>query len=287
MQVEGICVMNRGIFPCFWRAPTDNDIGGNVESYLSKWKAAFLDDLFFLTESCSILNQTGHLIGVSVVYLGVPKAEKTSHSKELNVLLRVVITYTFYGSGDIVMGCNVRPNIDLPTLPRVGVEFHLDKSMDRVKWYGKGPFECYPDRKAAATVAIYEKTVCEMHVPYIVPGECGGRADVRWVTFQNQEDVGIYAAIYGSSPPMQMSASFYSTAELDQATHNQELVEGDGIGVLSSSPLQVHLDHKHMGLGGDDSRSPCVHDEYLVRPMPYLFSMRLHPITAATSEHAI
>ncbi|GMH29205.1 hypothetical protein Nepgr_031048 [Nepenthes gracilis] len=120
-QVEGICVMNRGIFPCFWRVPTDNDKGGNAESYLSQWKAAFLDDLFFLTESCSILNQTGHLIEVSVVYLGVPKAEKTSHSKELNVLLRVVITYTFYGSGDIVMECNVRPNIDLPTLPRVGV----------------------------------------------------------------------------------------------------------------------------------------------------------------------
>ena len=30
--------------------------------------------------------------------------------------------------------------------------------------------------------------------------------------------------------------------------------------------LQVHLDHKHMGLGGDDSWSPCVHEQYLVPP---------------------
>ncbi|GAB4852088.1 hypothetical protein Ancab_016278 [Ancistrocladus abbreviatus] len=276
-KVQGIHVMNRGIFPCFWRAPTDNDKGGNAESYLSKWKAAFLDDIFFLTKSCTIRKRTDHLVEVEVVYLGVPQAEKSSHEKESDALFKVDITYLIYGSGDIVMECIVKPRYDLPPLPRVGVEFHLDKSMDQVKWYGKGPFECYPDRKAAAHIGTYEKTVREMHVPYIVPGECGGRADVRWVTLQNTEGVGIYASIYGGSPPMQMSASVYSTAELDRATHDEELVESDDV--------EVHLDHKHMGLGGDDSWSPSVHDEYLVRAENYSFSIRLCPVTAATSGH--
>jgi beta-galactosidase len=45
----------------------------------------------------------------------------------------------------------------------------------------------------------------------------------------------------------------------------------------------VHLDHKHMGVGGDDSWSPCVHDNYLVPAVPYSYSIRLCPITAATS----
>lgn len=47
--------------------------------------------------------------------------------------------------------------------------------------------------------------------------------------------------------------------------------------------LQVHLDHKHMGVGGDDSWSPCVHDKYLIPAVPYSFAMRLSPITGATS----
>lgn len=47
--------------------------------------------------------------------------------------------------------------------------------------------------------------------------------------------------------------------------------------------VQVHLDHKHMGIGGDDSWTPCVHDKYLIPPEPYSFSLRLCPITAASS----
>jgi len=57
---------------------------------------------------------------------------------------------------------------------------------------------------------------------------------------------------------MQMSTSYYGTTELDRATHVHKLVKGDDI--------EVHLDHKHMGLGGDDSWSPCVHEQYLVPP---------------------
>lgn len=42
-----------------------------------------------------------------------------------------------------------------------------------------------------------------------------------------------------------------------------------------------------MGIGGDDSWSPCVHDKYLVRAVDYSFSVRLSPVTAATSGHSI
>lgn len=174
---------------------------------------------------------------IAVVFLGVGSDEQQadfSDSEKSNVLIQVDMTYTIYGSGDVIVDCNVQPSPDLPPLPRVGVEFRLDKSIDRVRWYGRGPFECYPDRKAAAHVGVYEQNVSEMHVPYIVPGESSGRTDVRWVTFANKDGVGIYASIYGSSPPMQMSASYYSTAELDRAVHNEDLVEGDDIEVVIS-----------------------------------------------------
>lgn len=174
---------------------------------------------------------------IAVVFLGLENDEQQasfSDSEKSNVLIQVDMTYTIYGSGDVIVDCNVQPSPNLPPLPRVGVEFHLDKSVDQVRWYGRGPFECYPDRKAAAHVGVYEKNVSEMHVPYIVPGESSGRADVRWVTFENKDGVGIYASIYRGSPPMQMSASYYSTEELDRAVHNEDLVEGDDIEVVIS-----------------------------------------------------
>ncbi|XP_061995531.1 uncharacterized protein LOC133713503 isoform X2 [Rosa rugosa] len=278
-KVEGVPLMTKGIFPCFWRAPTDNDKGGGASSYSSKWQAAHIDNLHYVTKSCSVQNMTDHLVKVAVVFLGVPNSGDGSGVEDTNALIEIDVIYTIYGSGDVVVECNVRPSSNLPPLPRVGVEFHLEKSIDQIKWYGRGPFECYPDRKAAAHVGVYEQKVSDLHVPYIVPGECSGRADVRWVTFQNKDGLGIYASIYGSSPPMQINASYYTTAELDRATHNEDLIRGDDI--------EVHLDHKHMGLAGDDSWSPCVHDKYLIPPVPSSFSVRLSPITAATSGHDI
>ncbi|KAJ4720300.1 Beta-galactosidase [Melia azedarach] len=274
-KVNGVPVMRKGILPCFWRAPTDNDKGGGESSYYSLWKAAHIDSLAFLTKSCSIQSITDHHVKIQVVY----EAGSFSDLEKLNALFEIDMVYTIYGSGNVVVECSVKPNNDLPPLPRIGVEFHLEESMDKIKWYGRGPFECYPDRKAAAHVGVYEQTVGDMHVPYIVPGECAGRTDVRWVTFQNEEGVGIYASTYGSSAPMQLNASYYTTTELDHATHNEQLRKGDTI--------EVHLDHKHMGLGGDDSWTPCTHEKYLVPAVPYSFSVRLFPMTAATSGNDI
>ncbi|KAK8977634.1 hypothetical protein V6N11_013418 [Hibiscus sabdariffa] len=275
-KVEGVPILKNGVFPCFWRAPTDNDKGGGPSSYYSKWKAAHFDEIDFLAESCSIQNRTDNLVKLAVAYIGLIKGENgTSNELKKEALFEVDMLYTIHSSGDIIIESNVKPNFNLPPLPRVGVEFHLEKSVDQVKWYGRGPFECYPDRKAAAHVGIYEQSVEDMHVPYIVPGESGGRADVRWVTFQNKDGLGMYASTFGRSPPMQLNASYYSTVELDRAMRNEELIKGDNI--------EVHLDHKHMGIGGDDSWTPCVHEKYLVPAVPYSFSIRLCPITAATS----
>lgn len=223
--------MNKGILPCFWRAPIDNDKGGGADSYLSKWKAAGIDSLHFITESCSVQNITANMVKVLAVFHGVTKGEDKS-----KVLFTTNMTYTIYASGDVIVKCDVKPNSDLSPLPRVGIEMNLEKSLDQVSWYGRGPFECYPDRKAAAQVAVYEKKLNDLHVPYIVPGECGGRTDVRWATFLNKNGFGIYASKYGTSPPMQMSASYYSTSELDRATHNEDLIKGDSIEVFMIQP---------------------------------------------------
>ncbi|PKA53701.1 beta-galactosidase [Apostasia shenzhenica] len=271
-HIEGFSLIEKGVMPCFWRAPTDNDKGGGSESYVAKWRAALLNDMLFQVNHCSIVKQADDVLHVTASFYGVPSTNRGT------ILFRIDANYWIHASGDLIIDYTVIPSDDLPPLPRVGIEFHLDKSFDRVKWYGKGPFECYPDRKEAAHVGLYEANVADLHVPYIVPGECSGRADIRWVAFQNTDRFGLFASAYGTSPPMQMSASFYGTVELDRASHNEDLVRGNDI--------EVHLDHKHMGLGGDDSWSPCVHKKYLVPPVPYSFSIRFSTVFPSKSaEH--
>ncbi|ERM97563.1 hypothetical protein AMTR_s00200p00040020 [Amborella trichopoda] len=132
---------------------------------------------------------TNHVAEIVVVHKVIPKDQSfvpNSDRFENNafhnsmVVFKADVTYLIYATGDLVVKYNVYPHSDLPTLPRIGVEFHIDKSLDQIKWYGRGPVECYPDRKEDAQVGIYELNVENMHVPYIVPGECAGLVDVRW-----------------------------------------------------------------------------------------------------------
>ncbi|MFM8852485.1 MAG: hypothetical protein ACKOGL_04730, partial [Acidimicrobiaceae bacterium] len=38
----------------------------------------------------------------------------------------------------------------LDDLPRVGVRFSLQDGFDIIRWFGRGPFEYYPDRKSGS-----------------------------------------------------------------------------------------------------------------------------------------
>lgn len=221
--------MSKGIFPCFWRAPTDNDKGGFcTKPYASQWREASFDNVSFYSSQFSVKESPDNTVELSTVYYGfpgnVPKPDDAALF-QVNMLCRI------YESGDVVLEYEVNPKADLPPLPRVGVVFNAERSLSHVTWYGRGPFECYPDRKAAAHVGVYESSVEDLHVPYIVPGECGGRADVRWVALRNADGLGLYASVHGDSPPMQMSASYYGTAELDRATHAHKLAKGDDVEV--------------------------------------------------------
>jgi beta-galactosidase len=126
---------------------------------------------------------------------------------------------------------HVKPNSKLPQLPRIGVKFNMDKSCNNVSWDGRGPFECYPDRKDAAFVGVYNDTVDKLHVPYIVPGECGGRTDVRWAGIVNDKKVGLFAML-DNQDLMQLNVSSFTTEQLHKATHNHKLKDADQLEVL-------------------------------------------------------
>lgn len=166
-----------------------------------------------------------------------------------------------------------------PSLPRVGVVFGVPENFQRVEWYGRGPHECYPDRKSCALVRQHGvDCISHLHVPYIFPGENGGRCDTRWLSLvDKQTSRGLGVASFGKKT-FQFSASPYSVSMLDKSNHNHELIP--------DPYTHVHIDVEHMGVGGDDSWSPSVHQEFLVPPNQYSLSLLFCPLHGSNASES-
>lgn len=66
----------------------------------------------------------------------------------------------------------------------------------------------------------------------------------------------------GFQPKFHLSALLHSQQELHRATHTHELEERrDGEGII-----HCNIDSHLMGIGGDVGWSPCVYDDYLLKP---------------------
>jgi beta-galactosidase len=88
-------------------------------------------------------------------------------------------TYLVKGDGTIKVDNQIK-FIGLPiNLAKIGVRMLLDKKLDQMTFFGRGPFENYSDRKSAAEVGIYEIGVNEQY-EYEKPMERGNHEEVRW-----------------------------------------------------------------------------------------------------------
>ncbi|CAI5999390.1 unnamed protein product [Closterium sp. NIES-65] len=101
---------------------------------------------------------------------------------DVDCWVRLKSEWQIHGSGQVVVKFWVDPSPALPPLPRVGMRFRAAKKLSNAVWSGRGPHECYPDRKQSAHVALHYLPVNSLHVPYIAPGENGARVDTRWFT---------------------------------------------------------------------------------------------------------
>lgn len=127
----------------------------------------------------------------------------------------------------------------LEDLPRVGVRFELPAGYDRIRWFGDGPHECYPDRRASAITAIWESAPDEL--PYLVPQEFGLRTNCRWMEFFSSLNDGRVIRVAALGGTLHMSAIHHTPQDLHSACEVGDLVRRDR--------LTVHLDVAHRGLG--------------------------------------
>jgi beta-galactosidase len=176
-------------------------------------------------------------------------------------------SYTFRTDGSIVFAMDLNLSDGFPPLARVGMQFSMPASYDYIKWYGRGPFESYQDRKESAHVGLWSGAVSDQYFPYVMHQENGNKSDVRWIKITDDAATGLKIT---GTPLMEVNVQDYSQQALYLAKPSKKLFRGD--------KTYVNIDLKQMGLGGDDSWSPRVHEEYQLKEKSYRFGFVINPL---------
>ncbi len=155
---------------------------------------------------------------------------------------------------------------ELRDLPRVGVVLTLAPGLERLEWFGRGPWENYADRQASAVVGRYASTVTGQYVPYIAPQEHGHRGDVRWLTLTGEDGHGIKVS---GRPLIGFSASHFTAADLTAARHTVDLEP--------RAEVILNLDHAQRGLG-TASCGPDTDPRYRLNEPAYRFAYVIEPV---------
>lgn len=296
---HGKNILQSAIVPNFTRASTDNDNGG-LEMAL---KALFpFIDLSGLLGRIKGFGHFSHAsnwrwFGVSqddppVVACTQSRVSQSEDQVDLVLLCSVVcrvrrvaifklgIHCSIHSDGQVRIENHVVPQKalrGLPSLPRVGMRFSLDREMHDVQYYGRGPDENYPDRKSGSHFGVFDTTAARMgYSQYIVPGESGSRSDCQWAAFRSRDGSGVCATMEKNGQarhPFSFSALLDSPEELHSASHMMpKRQNGD-------RPVHVNIDYRLMGLGGDNSWQPVVYPEFLVPPKSFFqYSLLLTPL---------
>jgi beta-galactosidase len=221
----------------FWRAPTDNDFGVNLQSYSNIWRTAGRN-----TSLANLEVQDNKVIAIV-------------NLKDVNSTMRYEYSMNTEGDFTVEATFTAGPG-ELPELPRVGMIFALNANYSNFQWYGRGPFENYPDRNTASLMGIHTSTVAEQYVPYTRPQENGLKTDLRWFTLTDDEGRGI--RIEGLQP-MHVSALNNYPEDFDPGLTKKQQHPSD---IVPRNEVVVSLDVVHRGLGGDNSWGAQPHREY-------------------------
>ncbi|MET8682972.1 glycoside hydrolase family 2 TIM barrel-domain containing protein [Streptomyces sp. NPDC004732] len=224
-----------------WRAPTDNDNGmpwRPEPSVAARWRALGLHRMQHRVDAVEPTDE-----GLTVRTRVAPAAS--------DLALRTEYHWASNGSR-LLLRMSVTPEGDWTVpLPRLGIRFGLPGAAGRVRWFGGGPGEAYPDTAAASLIGVWESDVDALQTPYVRPQENGARAAVRWA------EVGGLRVESDGAPAF--TARRWTTEQLDAARHRTDLTPGDTV--------WVNLDIDRHGIG-TQSCGPGVLPQYELRATP-------------------
>jgi beta-galactosidase len=242
------------LLPHFTRPLTDNDKRGwKADKKLKPW---FDNDLKLVNISAT--NKAKGIVSITSQYSLI-------HDSAV-----VKVEYTINGKGIIHVQYSLDPKPGLPNIPKVGMQIGIEKSYDRIEWYGRGPLENYIDRRYGSDVGIYQKSITDFMEPYVVPQENGNRTDVRWMRLTNPATKNGLMIVADSL--LSMSAWPYTEENIQLARHTNKLTD--------AGYITLNIDLIQMGVGGNDSWSDVAAplEKYQIEAKLYRYGFSLYPM---------
>ena len=180
----------------------------------------------------------------------------------------VKVTYTTLNHQSILVEVDYSPSShDRPVIPKFGMRMRLPADFTQIRYYGRGPWENYPDRKQSAFLSEYEMPLSDFQTEYIHPQDNGNRCDVRWLTLTSPTTT---VRIDGLQP-LCISAWDYGDEDLGPL-HPHEVPRGRFVNV--NIDLNVH------GVGGTDTWGKRTLPQYTIDGnQPHRFSFVLSATT--------
>ena len=220
--------------PNFWRAPTDNDMGANLQKKFKVWK-----------------NPQMNLKNIDV------KKDKKANTVTIvtsfdmpEVQGQMDITYLVFantGAVKVTEDFKATEGAKVSDMFRFGMLLQMPYSMEKSTYYGRGPIENYSDRKDCMRIAIYNDDADNQYFPYIRPQESGTKGDMRW---WNQTDASGFGFKVKSCKPFYASAIHFDTEELDDGDDKDQR---HSFNLKKSKFTNLFLDAEHSGVAGENS----------------------------------
>ncbi|MFI9819625.1 glycoside hydrolase family 2 TIM barrel-domain containing protein [Streptomyces sp. NPDC052013] len=255
-EAGGTRLITSGPVPNFWRAPTDNDHGNGQHTRNQTWR-----DAGARREVTDVRVRPLRDRAVEIEVTGtLPTTVESAYTT----------TYTVFGNGEIKVDNTLHPGAStLPYIPEVGTLLCLPRRLDRLHYYGRGPEENHWDRNNGTDVGLYSTTVAGQWTPYIRPQENGNKTDVRWAALTDGDGTGL---LVSGEPLLEINASHFTPEDLSSGVrHDYQLTPREEV--------VLRVNHRQMGVGGDDSWGAHTHDEFkLFADRDYAYTYRLRPL---------
>ena len=246
--------------PNFWRAPTDNDMGANLQKKFKVWK-----------------NPQMNLKNIDV------KKDKKANTVTIvtsfdmpEVQGQMDITYLVFantGAVKVTEDFKATEGAKVSDMFRFGMLLQMPYSMEKSTYYGRGPIENYSDRKDCMRIAIYNDDADNQYFPYIRPQESGTKSDIRWWKQTDATGLGLQVK---SCAPFYASALHFDTEELDDGDEKEQRHSFD---LKKSKFTNLFLDAAHMGVGGENSWGAWPLEKYRIHYGSKTFNFVLIPQT--------
>ena len=240
--VNGKEMLQAPLEPYFWKPENDNQSAAHFAERTAVWKDAADKRTIksIRVEGCQVIAEMSLPVGAD---------------------LR--LTYDLKADGRIMVDMDYQPTAtNIPLMPKFGMRMRLPADYTQIKYYGRGPWENYPDRKRSAFLGEYEMPLSDYETEYIHPQDNGNRCDIRWFEIGNIRIDGWQ--------PLCIRAWDYGEEDLEGARHPQDIPRGRFVNL--NIDLDIH------GVGGADTWGKRTLPQYTIdgnQPHHYAFIISL------------